>query len=569
MLSAIKDIGNLVSEKSWTNTKLIEGKIISILIDPEKESYMGIDIEDFDSTKTNLYLYKSGSSKGNVSSPFCPLTEPQKTYKKIEGWMKQCDDLENIVDTDKLIIGKIIEILNAQKGKIIAELDAKTVDISKKVSKFLTLKLDGKYLGAYKIFDKCLERFDEVKKKRSASTGVCSICSISGKEVSGKTDVFRFYTIDKPGFITGGFEESEAWKNYPVCGDCKTLLEKGRQFIDTKLFFKFYGLGYSLIPRILISNNNELEEILDILSDSTKVVSLKERLKKKITNDENEILEYLSEKKDILTLNFLFLQKQQSAERILLLIEDVFPSRIKNIFDAKDYIDKIFENDFEHGFNFGTIRTFFSKSDENKRESDLNKYFLEIVDSVFKGRKLNLSFLTTFHMAVIRKEFVSDGYFSFRVKDALMNILFFEYLNLIIFKEVEIMEENIFSSVFTRYGKTFGSSAKRGIFLLGSLTQLLLQKQWSDRDAKPFMKKLKGLKMGEKDIKALLPEVQNKLEEYDSFDKGKKQIASEISNYLLDAGNEWKMSTDEINFYFACGMNLADKIADIVYSKTN
>jgi CRISPR-associated protein Csh1 len=83
------------------------------------------------------------------------------------------------------------------------------------------------------------------------------------------------------------------------------------------------------------------------------------------------------------------------------------------------------------------------------------------------------------------------------------------------------------------------------------------------------MKKLKGLKMDEKDIKPLLSEVQNKLEEYDAFDKGKRLIASEISKYLLEAGDGWKMSVDEINFYFACGMNLVDDIASIIYQKEN
>src|SRR3972149_11374566 len=101
-----------------------------------------------------------------------------------------------------------------------------------------------------------------------------------------------------------------------------------------------------------------------------------------------------------------------------------------------------------------------------------------------------------------------------------MNTVFFENLGLITFEEVNDMEESIFSSIFTSYGKSISNSAKRGIFLMGALTQLLLNKQWSERKAKPFMKKLKGLKMDEKDIKALLPEIQSKLEEYDSFDKG-------------------------------------------------
>jgi CRISPR-associated protein Csh1 len=149
----------------------------------------------------------------------------------------------------------------------------------------------------------------------------------------------------------------------------------------------------------------------------------------------------------------------------------------------------------------------------------------------------------------------------------MMNTMFFENLGLITFEEDINMEEGFFDSLFARFGKSLNAPEKRGIFLLGALTQLLLNKQWQDRGAKPFMKKLKSLKMDERDIKALLPEVQNKLEEYDSFDKGKRVIAEEMSKHLLEAGEGWKMSVDEINYYFANGMNLYDEIATIAYKK--
>jgi len=571
MLSAVKEIGDLVSQKTLSNEAIIKGLVMSIMVDIDRSSSIEIDIEDFDSTKLSLYLFKSGSSKGNAPAPFSPLNlkEPGKTYKKLKGWLKQCEGVGGIVESDKAFLIKINELLSNEENekKIVENIKNKINELPKMKGegRYLTLKVGQKYLGEYEIFKKGVEDFASAKLKRSASINqVCSVCGLVKDEVSGKTDVFKFYTIDKPGFITGGFKEALAWRNFPVCLQCKTSLEDGKKFIDTKLNFRFYGLNYYLIPRLLIGGEDVLEEILGILSDTTKVVSLKGRVRKRLTNDESEILEYLSEAKDVLTLNFLFLRKEQSAERILLLIEDVFPSRIRRIFEVKDHVDTVFGEDF----NFGKIRTFYSKSDDAKRESDLNKYFLEIVDSVFKGKRLDFSFLTRFYMAVIKKEFINDGYFSFRVKDALMNTLFFENLGLITFEE-EDMEEGIFDGVFKRFGKSFGSPVKRGVFLLGTLTQLLLNKQWSDRGAKPFMKHLKGLKMDEGDIKALLPKVQNKLEEYDSFDKGKRLIASEASKYLLEAGDGWRMLVDEINFYFACGMNLANSITAVIYPKEN
>lgn len=329
------------------------------------------------------------------------------------------------------------------------------------------------------------------------------------------------------------------------------------------------GIYYYLIPKLIISNP-DYAELIDIIYDSHKRISLKERITKRITSDNEEILEILSKSKDFLTVNFLFLKGalggSRDAEKIELLIEDVCPSRIKKIFEAKDYVDRVFNNDSEKGFTFGTIRTFFSKSSEGKKVKDLNKYFLEIVDSVFKGRQIDFSFLLKFYMATIRKEFINDGYFMPRVKDALMDTIFFENLGLISFEEVKDMEESIFEEVFKKYGNTFSSPVKRGIFLLGALTQKLLNIQaYKRQGAKPFMKKLKSLKMDQKDIMGLLPEVQDKLEQYDYFDTWRR-LAQESSNYLLvNAGDSWKLSIDEVNFYFACGMNLMEQVTNILY----
>ncbi len=571
MLSTIREIGKWQRDKyskDELDTLIHEpfrsgGKIFFIKVDIDTNDFVDVELEDYDSSRKMKYIFRKGPSNGPNPTPAAIITEVRKTFEnKIQKWF-----IKYGAEEKNEFLGKIRDILNANKDSIIKSIQKHIKNLNKKDGKLLTIKIkqdnEWKYIGELDIFKESLRRIESQKTgKISVNNKVCSICGMQKVLVSGDVNVFKFYTIDKLGFITGGFDKNLAWKNFPVCPECKLELEEGKKFLDAKLNFKFYGLNYYLIPKLLIGDKVLLEEILNIMSDTLKTINLKERIKKRITNDENEILEYLSEKKDILTLNFLFLRKDQGAERILLMIEDVFPSRIRKIFAIKDQVDKLFNEEF----NFGKIRTFFSKSDENKRDSDLNKYFLEIVDSVFKGKQLDFAFLLKFYMAVIRKEFINDGYFTFRVKDALMNTVFFENLGLITFEEVK-MEESIFNDIFIRYGKSFANPAKRGIFLLGALTQLLLNKQWAERNAKPFMKKLKGLKMDERDIKALLPEVQNKLEEYDSFDLGKRLIASEASKYLIEAGERWNMSVDEINFYFACGMNLSDSIAGIAYHK--
>lgn len=595
MLSAIRVIGKWQIEKSGKDELdvLIKepnfrsgGKVVFIKIDPGAKTYEGIELEDYDNFKKHQYLFRGGVSQGPNPSPVAIIpnakrgkTEEEtstnlrkrleKTFGgKILKWFEKYANGKTVLEMEKTFLENIESILSENQVSIIQEIQSYVTEIPKKEGKLLTLKIknedEWKYIGDFDIFRNSLKEIEAEKTTGiSANDKICSVCGYEKGTVSGSTGVFKFYTIDKPGFIAGGFKEQRAWKNFPVCSDCKFELEEGRRFIEENLAYRFYGSRYLVIPKLLLTDLVSKPDIYDILVDSKKTVSLKDRVKKRITADDNEILELLADARDVLTFNFLFMSKQQSAERILLLIEDVFPSRIKRIFQAKDAVDDI----TGESFNFGRIRDFFAKSDDKKRTYDLNKYFLDIVDKVFRGVVIDFSFLAKFYMHRIRRGFISDNFFSPMVKNAIMSTLFFEKLGIITFEEVRDMDESIFKDIFVRYGSSLGKPEKRGVFLIGVLTQLLLNKQWSDRKAKPFMKHLKGLKMDERDIKALLPKVQNKLEEYDSFDKGKRLIASEASKYLLEAGDGWKMPVDEINYYFCCGMNLTESIADIVYAK--
>ncbi|MGB9857398.1 MAG: TIGR02556 family CRISPR-associated protein, partial [Dictyoglomaceae bacterium] len=336
---------------------------------------------------------------------------------------------------------------------------------------------------------------------------------------------------------------------------------KGKEHIDKELTFKMAGISYQLIPRFLLGKEFVKEDVYNIFFDSPKLLSLKKDTTKRYLGDEEDILECLSTAEDYLTLSFLFLERKQSAEKILALIEDVFPSRLRSIFKAKEKVDKI----FDENFTVKNLWTFFSKSDPDKRENDLTNYFLDIVDRIFKARFIDKTFLFQFFMRRIRTQFAKDEYFPKVVKDAIMSLLFLLNLNLIPMEVIEMEEERLFEPVFKKFSPAFDHSLKKGLFLLGALTQSLLNVQYIERGSEPFRKQLKSLKMEEKDFKGLLPKVINKLQEYDSFDKGKQKLAEEISYYLLLTGDNWKFSNDELNFYFVCGMNLYNEIIPYIY----
>lgn len=583
MITAIKELGEMVlkSQNKTLLDVLIENpnqdgrysKIIAInfIVKEDEIEYEGIRLEEYDDSKISRYIFTDTGGNAPGYTPAAKITEVPKTFNgKIKNWFNKVlkDKSIKIDEKDRAFLERIRNILEEKSDEIIKEAEKIRGDFPKREGLSLILKfnVDGeyKYIGDFNVFRDLMLQLDSQKyQKIYAEDKVCSICGQKKDIVFGTVDTYKFYTIDKPGYIAGGFNEKESWKNYPVCAECRLALEEGKRYLENELTFRFYGLEYQLIPNFIIGKEFVRKEVREIFESSERLLSLKREVKKRFIGDEDEILDYLADAEDSMTVNLLFLRKSNSAERILLLIEDVFPSHLREIFNAKERVDKIFGN----SFTFKNIRSFMSKSDSNKRDNDLDGYFLDITDRIFRGRPVDLGFLYNLIMKKIREEFVKDDYYyKSATADGLMTIVFLEKMKLIKM-EVITMEERIFDSFFSKYGPTFEMPLKRGLVLLGALTELLLRKQHSDRQAKPFMKNLKGLKMDEKDIKGLLPKVQNKLEEYDSFDKGKRLLAKEVSNYLLLAGDNWKMSVDEINFYFACGINLADELTSIIYKK--
>lgn len=231
------------------------------------------------------------------------------------------------------------------------------------------------------------------------------------------------------------------------------------------------------------------------------------------------------------------------------------PSRINKIFYIKGYIDNKHNTDY----TLENLYVFFKNQP---------KIFMELVNKVFKGERVNRDLLINFFMEKIRQDFVNGINFRETLKKALLNLEFFGKLNLIDKnqKEVFYMEDR-FNDIYEKYSMGLDSPVKKAVFLLGSLTQMLINVQYFKRGQAPFLKNLKGLKMDVDDVKALLAKVVNKLIEYDSFDAGKRDIAQEVSrNFMKASQQDYKLSVDELNFYFVTGMTLSEEVANLVYN---
>jgi len=580
MLEAIKELGDCILDRKNKDKLTIlleplykanqeEPRLLTIDIDiTTAPQYLGISIEPYRTDKNGKYLYKKGSPRGANFSPTTQITDTSRTYQiKILGWFRDFEKIkDNFSKEDQSFIQALHELLKEKEKEIVSNLEEKRKETNiscvtlrfRKENKWL-------YLGDLKVFkDFLLKKIFEREAKIAGQNKICSLCKQRKTSVFLDSSIFKFFNIDKPGFITGGFIQEDAWHMFPLCPDCKLSLVEGKNFLQNLQFTFVKGMQYFLIPHFLLGKEQVRKEILDILLDAQKRVTLSKESKKNITTDEEDILFYLKEAEDTISFYLLFLKKEQSAERILLLIEDVLPSRLQTIFKAKDKVDGKFE---PLNYNFSCLREFFFKTDEKNKRADLDKYFLEVIDKVFKGRTLSLSWLLQFFMHEIRKDFFktyaqNDNYrFQNSVRYALMNLDFFTNLGLLPIKSFK--EEGMFDVLYEKY--QLNSVLKRGLFLLGALTELLLQIQRAKRDGSmPFFKQLKGLKMNESEIKGLLPKVINKFIEYDSYGRGKRLLAEEVSKNLLNSGSNWKITLDEINFYFAAGMALASEVKEMV-----
>lgn len=609
MINAIAELGQFEKSKNpdltsfdiWLEDSYDGGKYPNVLlIEFKKEkneknaditwSFSRIDAWENSPNLKSKLLYKRHASRGCDKTPTGKVSDSiEKTFnQKIVGWFSSNIEKKFLLKDQKQFLKSILEELKKKSGEILESLNknAELLETTGIVLSPVFLE-DGKqkFIGDYNFFEnfiteesKLAYKYSKTFKKYSFSKDkTCSICNQNKEEVFGYFTSLAFYTVDKPGMVTGGFCQDKSWINYPVCLDCALNVEMGINLMEKDLSFKFYGLQYYLLPKT--TNENNKRDIIDIILNYKKSPKISDSNKERLTNDEDEVFDLLKEEGNNITLNFLFYEKpQKGVLRILVSIEDIVPSRIKKLFDAKDFVDNLLffkDHKTKDGkrmfrFSFGTLRTFFSNS---KITGNNDKYFLELTQKIFNDSKIDYQFIVQNIICHIRNLFVNNELIWIQTMQGFMLINFLNKLNLFRRTDREVgMDQQFFESFqieskedfeskvtifFDNFSEFFINDAHRGIFLIGVLTQFLLNIQKKERNSTPFRSKLKGLKMDGRDISVLLPEIIEKLEQYRS--NYYIPLENLISKYLVSAGNyqNWNLPVDEMNFIFVLGMNLS------------
>lgn len=548
--------------------------------------YLGVKEKEFTPSDKQLYLYKKGSSRGTDLTPSTKITEPKKTFN-----MKFFKYFKDNKDSNKLI-KEIHDEIEANDERILNDIENTFLNIqSKKNSPLLTISIkennETKYLNDYEFFkeeitEKATQKYYTKKTNPTKKgEGECFLCG-GDKEVMGLVPNaigFTFSTVDKQGNLPD-LKYDNQWKLVPICLDCALELEAGNKFIENYLSFSEFGLRYYAIPNFLFKEDDVINSLFeDYLNhkDGKSYYNV-------IAKDEDEILEEAEDLDNLIEFKFLFYEKSNSAFNILSYVESVIPSWIGSLYKTQkainqnpifkeDLVKEIFnkKEDFAGDFKeivnegrkynhvnnsnwvFGFLRDFYPSS-------EFNKYYIDLISSIFSGKKVNFDFILSSAMNKIRTNFRQDKEYSVKILtlEFLMLFKFLKKIGLLIdFGEkmenetfVESFEEE---NQFSKYLDELDTPAKKASFLLGILTRKLIAVQYKELGSTPFTNKLWGLSLDEKKIKKLYPMVINKLNEYKI---AYSELSQDISINLLKTNDNWNLSRDETSFYFVLGYTL-------------
>lgn len=572
MIRALYNLGRIYEKKFGSgyeyenpNPKGYYNNILKIIFDINEDViYKGVELEEFSTDKLNLYLYSKGTSRGGDNTPISIVSKPEDPLDKLIKPIKKMDD-----DNFKKLQNYFDEKYNYD------EVNNELIEIMSKDSKegyITTIIINGKWIGEINsIKEKIVNTNNESYYHKSsigtslAKNKICYCCQEEKESIYGYVNTYNFYTVDKQGFVSGGFNQNNAWKNYPVCSECADILDKGKNYLESKFLDKFSGMTYMIIPKSIfnLTTMDELdgfEELLDELEEKNKI-SLGKEKKDELFYQEEISFDVMSELSNNIHYNIMFYEKSNNAFKILINIEDVLPSRLRKLFDTKEKIEE--KGVYKHlkskdefkdlKFTFGTLREFFGSND--------NKHFLDIINSVFIDKPISYSFLLTSFLKTIYNNFNEEKGNYYTSRNSLLALEVLNKLNLLKGKKKGVVKEmiekteknSLYLDFIESHQETFDTDLKRAVFFEGVLVQNLLN--LPEQKSKAFYARLNSLKMNEKILKRVYVEAINKLSEYK-----KKHFYNEIEKLIsiyLTSSDFKAMSNDEMSYYFVLGMNLA------------
>jgi CRISPR-associated protein Csh1 len=573
---------------------------MALIVFEEKDGkihYKHIDVAKVNEDNYQRYGYRKGTSRGGditFTTKFFGDTDTKiQTLLNIQlpKFLSICKEIsESEYSLFRLVKGefqeKLVQIQN--------DLSAFYSGLTKQEQKYcaFSLAIDNEnnrfFLADFQSVQKQIltngtegKRF-KYKVLSKGKNNLCSTCHQKKEELNGFASPFKYATVDKPGTVSGFFNQKNNWINYPICEECALEFELGKNYIGKHLTRSFFGKRYFLIPKTFLPNDKGRLQ---------KALNLFKKLFYEVGGDIERREDYLMEKigglDNFFTLDLLFYKEDSKSKaiNIKLMLEEIPPSRFRTLFiDAPKAINShsLYSNaDYNFSkkekvdlkFSFGLINQFFEDN------------FYDIIYKVFLGQPVNRADLFSRFMQVIRrnynKKMTSDVFvenLSLTILKAHLVLCYFENLNIVPLQHITVMiSEEEKSKKFKNQKKGDTELLEKlknflqentkfiyadhvaGVFSTGVLIRLVLDKQYVELKNTPFEKKLKGLNLSASDIQKIYLEGIDKINQYFSIHKYQELRLFITDNFNRNFSEVRKMTNQEISFYFVSGMELGRK----------
>jgi len=200
MLYALRTLGEILGG-ARLHDPVVAHRVITLEFDAGGR-YLDARLHHFSAEDVPRYLYKK--AKGSNPPTLTPtlllnrkeiqksLKNARNAYRKLRELNPDLPELELLTEEEEKRREMEEHIVRALEG------------IPGKERVLFTVRIDGQWMGEREDFCSTLRSKFREEGRESAVDGVCAVCG-EKTEISGDISPFKFYTIDKPGYVVGGF----------------------------------------------------------------------------------------------------------------------------------------------------------------------------------------------------------------------------------------------------------------------------------------------------------------------------------------------------------------------------
>ncbi len=568
-------------------------------------AYTGVDIEQVDDAIAQRYAYRKGSAKGGDVTP---TTKAGAMGKKLKTMIE--NSLPALVATaqthasnEVAVFTAMLSQLQQHKAAMVEALTALHQEVAKEkrnmacISVRVTEGGTHRYLAHYTAVQHLLDtvgtsgKWQKYGEKSKANDKDCSICLQQKPEVLGFASPFKYATVDKPGFVSGYFNQKRNWANYPVCTDCALELEVGKRQIYRHLKRVFYGRRFFMLPKTAMPGQTaHLKKALKHIGHIQERVQQTTLMGRR----EDYMMRLLGGADNYFSMNLMFYDEHPTTKAITikLMLEEVLPSRFRLLFETLPNQlagHPLYHNAVYHSktktystlaWSYGHLVHFWDVQQDAKRTD-----FYAMTQKVFMGRPMTMAEVYARFMERLRQNhtdaltarYAEPNHLA--VRKAHMVLRYLRALGIVPPPNTSNnqnqpipMEDNHHHDGAALKKKGFemalftdfvGSNAdfldadyKAGTFALGVLVRLLLNIQQRELGSTPFSKKFKGYHLGYKDLERLYLEALDKLNQYKGFYVYEELRAYIGEHFAAKSHLLGPADPNELSFYFVAGIEL-------------